>query len=204
MFFGVLLAGLIGLRGSTGVGLVVPLLATQILWINLLTDAAPALAVGVDPPDPRVMDHPPRARSDRLIDARMWSGVLLVGATMAVATLLVLDFGLPGGLFEGDIGLGEARTMAFTVLVLAQLFNVVNSRSDSVSAAHHLFVNPWLWAAIGLSLSLQIAVVYLPLLNEAFDTRPLDFGQWLICLALASTVLWVDEVRKLLARLRSR
>jgi magnesium-transporting ATPase (P-type) len=61
-----------------------------------------------------------------------------------------------------------------------------------------------LWAAIGLSLSLQIAVVYLPLLNEAFDTRPLDFGQWLICLALASTVLWVDEVRKLLARLRSR
>ena len=204
MFFGVLLAGLIGLRGSTGVGLVVPLLATQILWINLLTDAAPALAVGVDPPDPRVMDHPPRSRSDRLIDARMWSGVLLVGTTMAVATLLVLDFGLPGGLFEGDIGLGEARTMAFTVLVLAQLFNVVNSRSDSVSAAHHLFVNPWLWAAIGLSLSLQIAVVYLPLLNEAFDTRPLEFGQWLVCLALASAVLWVDEVRKLLARLRSR
>ena len=204
MFFGVLLAGLIGLRGSTGAGLVVPLLATQILWINLLTDAAPALAVGVDPPDPRVMDRPPRSRSDRLIDARMWSGVLLVGATMAVATLLVLDLGLPGGLFEGDIGLGEARTMAFTVLVLAQLFNVVNSRSDSVSAAHHLFVNPWLWAAVALSLSLQIAVVYVPLLNEAFDTRPLEFDQWLVCLALASTVLWVDEIRKLVARLRSR
>ena len=200
MFFGVLLAGLIGLRGSAGGGLVVPLLATQILWINLLTDAAPALAVGVDPPGRRVMERPPRSRSDRLIDARMWTGILVVGATMAVATLLTLDFGLPGGLVEGDLGLSEARTMAFTVLVLAQLFNVFNSRSDTVTAARQLFTNPWLWAAVGLSLSLQFAVVYLPLLNEAFDTRPLDPGQWLVCLAMASIVLWVDEIKKLLVR----
>ena len=75
MFFGVLLAGVIGLRSSVGEGLVVPLLATQILWTNLLTDAAPALAVGVDPPDERVMERPPRVRSDRLIDAQMWTGI---------------------------------------------------------------------------------------------------------------------------------
>ncbi|HZK50522.1 MAG TPA: cation-translocating P-type ATPase [Actinomycetota bacterium] len=200
VFFGVLLAGLIGLTGSASGGLVVPLLATQILWINLLTDAAPALAVGVDPPDQRVMEGPPRSRSDRLIDARMWTGILVVGATMAVATLLTLDFGLPGGLIEGDLELSEARTMAFTVLVLAQLFNVFNSRSDTVTAARRLFRNRWLWAAVGLSLSLQFAVVYLPLLNEAFDTRPLDLGQWLVCFAMASIVLWVNEIKKLLLR----
>jgi Ca2+-transporting ATPase len=204
MFFGVLLAGLIGLRGSASGGLVVPLLATQILWINLLTDAAPALAVGVDPPDQRVMEHPPRSRSDRLIDARMWTGILVVGATMALATLLTLDFGLPGGLIDGDLGLSEARTMAFTVLVMAQLFNVFNSRSDTISAASHLFTNPWLWAAVGLSLSLQLVVIYLPVLNEAFDTRPLDVGQWFVCFSMASIVLWVDEIKKVLVRARSR
>jgi Ca2+-transporting ATPase len=204
MFIGVLLAGLIGLKGSAGGGLIVPLLATQILWINLLTDAAPALAVGVDPPDQRVMERSPRSRSDRLIDARMWTGVLVVGATMAVATLMTLDFGLPGGLIEGDLGLGEARAMAFTVLVLAQLFNVFNSRSDSVTAASYAFTNPWLWGAVGLSLSLQVAVVYLPLLNEAFDTQPLNPGQWLVCWAMASIVLWVDEIKKLVVRARSR
>jgi P-type Ca2+ transporter type 2C len=204
MFFGILLAGLIGLRGSASGGLVVPLLATQILWINLLTDAAPALAVGVDPPDQRVMEHPPRSRSDRLIDARMWTGILVVGATMALATLLTLDFGLPGGLIDGDLGLSEARTMAFTVLVMAQLFNVFNSRSDTISAASHLFTNPWLWAAVGLSLSLQLVVIYLPVLNEAFDTRPLDVGQWFVCFSMASIVLWVDEIKKVLVRARSR
>jgi len=200
MFFGVLLAGVIGLRSSVGGGLVVPLLATQILWINLLTDAAPALAVGVDPPDERVMERPPRSRSDRLIDARMWTGILVVGATMAGATLLTLDLGLPGGLFDGDLPLREARTMAFTTLVLAQLFNVFNSRSDTVSAASQVFMNPWLWGALGLSLALQVAAVYLPPLNDAFSTQPLDPGQWITCLAMASLVLWVVEIKKFLVR----
>ena len=80
----------------------------------------------------------------------MWTGILVVGATMAVATLLTLDFGLPGGLIEGDLGLSESRTMAFTVLVLAQLFNVFDSRSDTVTAVSQVFTNPWLWAAVGL------------------------------------------------------
>ncbi|MGH2703424.1 MAG: cation transporting ATPase C-terminal domain-containing protein, partial [Actinomycetota bacterium] len=67
----------------------------------------------------------------------------------------------------------------------------------------HVFTNPWLWGAVSLSLLLQFAVVYLPLLNEAFDTRPLDLGQWLVCFAMASIVLWVDEIRKLFVRARS-
>jgi magnesium-transporting ATPase (P-type) len=85
-------------------------------------------------------------------------------------------------------------------LVLAQLFNVFNSRSDTVSVVDHVFTNPWLWGAVGISLGLQVAVVYLPVLNDAFDTRPLDLGQWLICFTMASLVLWVDELKKLIVR----
>ena len=204
MFFGVLIAGLIGLRDIAGAGLVVPLLATQILWINLLTDAAPALAVGVDPPSARVMQQRPRERTSRLIDGGMWAQILVVGATMAAVTLLTLDLGLPGGLFEGNLGLPEARTMAFTTLVLAQLFNVFNARSDRVSAVDHAFTNRWLWAAVGLSLGLQLAVVYAPVLNDAFRTRPLEAGQWLTCVAMAGAVLVADELRKAVVRAKAR
>jgi Ca2+-transporting ATPase len=203
VFLGVLLAGTIGLRAE-GNELVVPLLATQILWINLLTDAAPALALGVDPFDSRVMHRPPRARSAPVIDRTMWTGIFIVGAAMATVTLLTLDSGLPGGLIEGEGTLTRARTMAFTVLVLAQLYNAFNSRSDHQSARHRLFVNLYLWGAIALSAVLQIAVVHVPLLNQAFETVPLSATEWLFCVAMASVVLWVDELRKLLVRLTSR
>ena len=199
MFFGVVLAGVIGLD-DTGEAVAVPLLATQILWINLLTDSAPALALGVDPPPDDVMERPPRRLSDRVIDGRMWFGIVWVGLVMAVVTLVALDLGLPGGLIEGEGEIDEARSMAFTTLVLAQLFNCFNARSDRTSAFHRLFTNKWLWGAIGLSLLLQIAVVQLPFLNDAFGTAPLALTDWLFCVALASAVLWADEAKKLLER----
>ncbi|MGH2701712.1 MAG: cation-translocating P-type ATPase [Actinomycetota bacterium] len=201
MLLGVLGAGLIGLD-DVGGAVAVPLLATQILWINLLTDSAPALAMGVDPPPDDVMSRRPRRLTDRVIDAEMQGGVVFVGLVMAVGTLLTLDIGLPGGLFDGSDSLIEARTMAFTTLVLAQLFNCFNARSDRVSAFHHLFTNRLLWGAIALSLVLQVAVVYLPFLNRGFDTTPLDAADWLLCAGMASTVLWADELRKLVGRRR--
>jgi P-type Ca2+ transporter type 2C len=199
MFFGVVLAGIIGLD-DTGEAIAVPLLATQILWINLLTDTAPALAMGLEPPPDDVMRRPPRKPTDRIIDGEMWAGIAWVGFVMAVATLAALDLGLAGGLLGGSGDIVEARTMAFTTLVFAQLFNTFNARSDRVSAFHHLFTNRALWGAIALSAVLQIAVVHVPLLNEAFDTSPLDPGDWLVCIALASLVLWADEGKKLLQR----
>lgn len=201
MLLGVLGAGAIGLR-DVGGEVAVPLLATQILWINLLTDSAPALAMGVDPPPDDVMSRPPRGMTDRIIDRDMRTGVVFVGIVMAVVTLLAIDIDLPGGLIEGSGTLSEARTLAFTTLVLAQLFNCFNARSDRVSAFHHLFSNGLLWAAVGLSLLLQVAVVYVPFLNDAFDTTRLGAGDWLLCTALASVVLWADEARKLLTRRR--
>jgi P-type Ca2+ transporter type 2C len=203
MFLGVALAGLLGLQ-DTGEAIAVPLLPTQILWINLLTDGAPALAIGLDPPPGNDMRRPPRRLTDRVIDGEMWLGIVWVGFVMAVVTLVALDLRLPGGVVGGSGDIGEARTMAFTTLVLAQLFNCFNARSDRTSAFDHLFTNRWLWGAIALSLVLQVAVVELPFLNDAFGTTSLTGSDWLICFALASVVLWADEGKKLLQRLLGR
>jgi Ca2+-transporting ATPase len=197
MFLGVVAASVIGLDAAGGT-VVAPLLATQILWINLLTDTGPALAMGADPPPGDVMRDRPRKLTDRVIDREMQLGVLFVGLVMALATLLTIDLHLPGGLVEGSASLVEARTAGFTVLVLAQLFNCLNSRSERVSAFRGLFGNRLLWAAMALSLVLQVLVVHVPLLNQAFDTTPLSAGGWALCLAMASSVLWADELKKLI------
>jgi magnesium-transporting ATPase (P-type) len=202
MLIGVLAAGAIGLR-AVGTDAAVPLLATQILWINLLTDGALALALGVDPAVEDVMDRAPRRPSDRVIDREMLVTIALIGVTAAIAALIALDLRLPGGIVGEGGDLATARTMAFTTLVLGQVFNAFNARSDRVSA----FVRPWenriLWAAIGVTVLLQVAVVHLGFLQRAFDTAALDAREWLISSALASTVLWVDEIRKLVVRRRS-
>ncbi|MFZ1767760.1 MAG: cation-translocating P-type ATPase [Caldilinea sp.] len=200
MFLGVVLAGFIGLISEAGEFVIVPLLATQILWINLLTDAAPALAVGVDPVDPTVMQRAPRPRHDRVINREMWLGFGLTGLVMAVVTLAVMDIALPGGLARGNGEMVFARTLAFTTLVFCQLFNVFNARSDYTSAFRYLFSNWMLWGAVALSAVLQVVVVYTPFLNQAFGTTPIGLMDWVLCIGMASMVLWVDEIKKLILR----
>ena len=208
VFGGVVLAGVIGLGGQSASGVVLPLVATQILWINLITDSAPALAMGVDPSVEDVMGRPPRRPEDHVVDAAMWGGVLLIGAVMAAAALGTLDIFLPGGLVDiagvSTDDLTTARTAAFTTLVLAQLFNTLNSRSETVSAFSHLLVNRWLWGAIALGVAAQIAVVEVPFLQAAFSTSSLDAVHWGVTVAMASLVLWVDEARKAVRRMRAR
>ncbi len=201
VFLGVVGAGLIGLDDGSG-AVVLPLLATQLLWINLITDSGPALAMGVDAHGDDLMSRRPRGPDDRIIDRAMWSGVMQIGLVMALATLLTLDMLLPGGFIAGTQDLDTARTAAFTVLVLAQLFNAFNARSERASAFHGMFDNRWLWASVMLGVVLQVAVVELPVLNHAFGTVPLDMSQWLLCAALGSLVMWFSELRKL--RLRRR
>lgn len=123
---------------------------------------------------------------------------------MAAGTLFALDISLPGGFVEGSGSLRYAQTMAFTTLMLFQIFNVVNARSDDTSAFVGLFTNPWLWTAIALSVALQIIVVYVPVLQQAFGTVGLSAGDWLRCVAIASSVLWLRELGKFFARLRFR
>ena len=126
----------------------------------------------------------------------MWRGIFFVGAIMATGTLLVLDASLPGGLIEGSGTMPYAQTMAFTTLMLFQIFNVFNARSDERSAFVGLFSNKWLWGAVLLSLLLQVAVIYIPFLQRAFSTVSLSFGDWLFCAAVASSVLWLRELSK--------
>jgi P-type Ca2+ transporter type 2C len=112
-----------------------------------------------------------------------------------------MDIFLPGGLVEGSDSLEVARTAGFTTLVLAQLFNAFNSRSETSSAFRHLFTNGWLWAAVVVGVTLQIAVVHIPFLQAAFGTASLDLAHWAVAIAMASVVLWFDEARKLVLRM---
>ena len=199
MFFGVVLAQRIGLHAGGGV-LVLPLLATQILWINLVTDGLPALALGVDPPDEGLMRQPPRPVGEGVLTPRMWRGIAFVGVIMAAGTLFVLDASLPGGFVAGSGDLPYGQTMAFTTLVLFQMFNVLNARSDERSAFVHLFTNRWLWAALGVSVLLQVVVIYVPFLQRALGTVSLRVTDWVFCVAIASSVLWLREISKMVAR----
>ncbi len=212
VFLGVVLAGVIGLSDPAQPGVaVVPLLATQILWINLVTDSGPALAMGVDPEIDDVMARPPRRLSDAIIDRAMWARIITIGLVMGVLTLIVYDLTLPGGLLGGlehltptEDQLAAARTTAFTALVLMQLFNALNSRSDRASAFNHLFTNRWLWLALGFGVISQIAVVHVPLLQSAFGTTHLQWQHWLLALGAGAMVLGIEEILKLVRRARRR
>lgn len=212
VFLGVVLAGFLGIKNPDSVGVTVPLLATQLLWINLLTDAAPALAMGVDPTTEDVMNRKPRKLTDRVIDGAMWGDIVYIGLIMAIVTLIGMDMHLSGGLFTDrsvdalghDAQMVEARTMGFTILVFAQLFNALASRSHLQSAFRGLFSNKWLWGAIALSIVLQLLVIYVPWLNTAFGTTPLPPMAWLECIGLAAIVLIASEIRKIFLRMRAK
>ena len=209
VFGGVMLAGFLGITQPGTQGVTVPLLATQLLWINLLTDAAPALAMGVDPSTDDVMKRKPRRLTDRVIDAEMWGDIIFIGVIMAAVTLIGMDMHLAGGLFTDrsveavghEAQMTEARTMGFTILVFAQMFNALASRSHEQSVFVGLFANKWLWGAIGVSVVLQLMVIYVPFLNTAFGTVPLSAGAWVECIGLALFVLVASELRKCVLRL---
>jgi P-type Ca2+ transporter type 2C len=197
LFLGVVLAGLLGIVAGRGEALVLPLLATMILWINLVTDGAPAIAIGLDPVDPEVMQRPPRDPRARVITPRMWYGIVIAAVVMCVGTLGLLDASLAGGLIDaagGDIQ--YARTLAFHTLVLFQLFAVFSVRSDEASALHGLFANIWLWLSVALAAALQGLVLYVPTMQKAFGTVPLSIRDWLVCSAVASLVLVTRELVK--------
>ncbi len=217
VFAGVLLAVPLGLAatasGTDAGGIVVPIAAVQLLWINLLTDAAPALAMGVDPTPDDVMDRKPRSIKDHVIDSEMWGDIFFVGIIMAIVTLVGMDMYLPGGLIpfsplNPDTGhthdFEMAQTMGFTILVFTELFNALASRSGEESAFKRMFTNKWLWLSLALSFVLQLVVVYMPALNTAFKTTPLPWNAWLEAFLLSSVTLWATEIRKIFLRARTR
>jgi len=204
LFLGVVLAGAMGIAAGDGETLLLPLTATMVLWINLVTDSFPALAVGVDPLDRSLMRRPPRVASGGVISRRMWIGIGVASVVMATGTLALLDAGLPGGLIEGDGDTRYARTLAFNALVLFQLFDVLCIRSDEASIRAGLFSNHWLWASIAFAVALQAAVIYLPVLQRAFGTTALGAGDWALTVAVASTIVIARELLKAVFRRADR
>ncbi|MEX2121480.1 MAG: cation-translocating P-type ATPase [Pirellulales bacterium] len=180
---------------TTLVGWPAPLFAIQILWINLVTDALPALALGVEPPEPDVMDRPPRPPQERVLTRRRGRLILYHGGLNA-AVAAVAFYVMYRGIEEN---LPAARTAAFCTLAFGQLLFSFGCRSERFTLPQlGLFSNPWLLGAIALSALLQLAVVTLPFLQPLFKVAPLDFAwQWLMIAALALAPVTVIEVAKL-------
>jgi P-type Ca2+ transporter type 2C len=169
------------------------LLPIQILWVNLVTDSFPALALGLEPTDPKVMERCPRDPREGPVTRRATFRILAIGAAMAAVGLLAFRLSLD---LSADVD--RARTAAFCTLVLTQLFMVFSFRSDRSSVLRSgLRGNPRLLYAVLLSLALQLAVVYVPFLSAVFRTVPLE-AEWLFIVPLALVSLMVNEAAKLI------
>jgi P-type Ca2+ transporter type 2C len=175
----------------------VPLLPIQILWINLVTDGLPALALGVDPIDKKIMNRPPRLKNEHVLTRKMGGTILLQGIFIAFCSLLAFYLVL---YVEGE-GTERARTAAFIVLACSQLFHSFNCRSSKESIfTLGFFSNPSLVYSNIISFSLQMSVVYVPFLQVIFKTMPLSLFDWVMVLVISSFPLWAMEIVKLFKR----
>lgn len=169
------------------------LLPVQILWMNLVTDGMTALALGVEPAEPNLMNRPPRRTDAAILDRGALLRVLLLGGYMGVATLWLFQHSLDQ---HGPQALDWARTVAFTGLILFEKVNVLNFRSWEPLSGVGWFTNRWLIGAIVLSLGLQACAVYAPFLQTALQTVPLSWSDWGLMLMLALPILAASELVK--------
>jgi len=175
-------------------GLPVPLLPIHILWINLVTDGLPGLALSVEPAERGLMQRSPRPPDESIFAHGMWQHMIWVG-------LMIGALSLAGQAWAYHSGSAHWQTVVFTVLTLAQLFHVLAIRSERDSLlAIGLLSNLPLLGAVTLTVSLQLAVIYVPALNAIFKTQPLEFSELLLCVGLASLVLLAVEFEKRLYR----
>ncbi|MCR4409177.1 MAG: calcium-translocating P-type ATPase, SERCA-type [Candidatus Saccharicenans sp.] len=175
------------------IGWPVPLLPIQILWVNLVTDSFPALGLGFDPPDPEIMSRPPRQPGEPIIDRRRAGLMSIQGIFMAACALVAFSYVL----FVENEGIERARTAAFIVLSVSQLFHAFNCRSQMKSVFElGLFSNLKLVYAFLVSLSLQLSVVYVPSFQKIFKTQNLTLFDWGLVVVLSSLSLWGMEIVK--------
>ncbi|MCM1983092.1 cation-translocating P-type ATPase [Lyngbya confervoides] len=178
-------------------GMPLPLLPLQILWINLMTDGLPALALGLEPPEPEIMRRPPLAATEPFLSPGLGVSILWIGLLMGGVSL-----GAGYGFWHQDQQ--SWQTLLFTVLTLSQLGNALALRSQRASFfSLDCRSNPLLLASIVLTLLLQIAVIYVPFLQAIFSTTPLTGQELLLCFGLSSIVFWGVEISKWNQRWRS-
>jgi Ca2+-transporting ATPase len=175
-------------------GMPLPLLPIHILWINLVTDGLPGLALTTQQEESRIMQRPPRPPRESLFAGGMWQHILLIGLLIGGISLGVQAWAL-------DAGLVHWQTMVFTVLTFSQLVHVMVIRNETDSLFRTgLLQNRALAATVALTVLLQLAVIYVPLLNTVFRTAPLSAAELGLCLLLPLLVLLVVEGQKLVAR----
>jgi Ca2+-transporting ATPase len=175
------------------VGLPPPLLPIHILWVNLVTDGLPALALGMDPHDKDVMRYPPRKKNDSIINRQ--NGVLMMAQGGFIAFCSLAAFYYILNIEKGT--LADARTAAFVVLAVSQLFHALNCRSQTVSVFKlGIFTNRWLIGAILGSFVLQTLVIYWTPLQTVFKTIPFSAFDLMLVVILSSLPLWAMEILK--------
>ena len=178
-------------------GLPLPLLPLQILWLNLVTDVFPALALAVEPAEPDVMRRPPRDPQAAILSRGFMIQVGGYAFLMTGATLGVFVWGLE---WRG-LPLEHAVTLAFMTLALTQLFHVFNARGEgAILFTRRVFQNGWVWGAVGLTLALQLLAVYLPVLSDVLRTHPLGAADWGVVLGASAVPLFVGQLWKLRRR----
>lgn len=179
-------------------GLPLPMTAIQLLWINLVTDGLPAIALGVDPAEPDIMSRPPRHPKESVFTLPVRFLIFGVAFLMTLGIVPVFATGL------SREGLVKAQTMAFTMMTLFEMWNAFNCRSERKSIFEiGFFSNRWLVLAVGSSILLQVAVIYIPFLQGIFGTVGLSLTDWLLITAISSSALVVVEIGKWVAARRA-
>jgi Ca2+-transporting ATPase len=175
-------------------GLPIPLLPIHILWINLVTDGLPGLALTAEPAEPGIMRRAPRPPQENIFAHGMWQHILWVG-------LLIGGLSIASQAWAISRDAEYWQTVVFTVLTISQLFHSLAVRSESISLFRlGLFSNLPILGAVSLTVLLQLAVIYTPALNTIFHTQPLPLFDLLACLAISSLVLFAVEIEKWLVR----
>ena len=178
-----------------------PLTAIQLLWLNLITDGAPALALGMEKGEPDIMEQPPRPPHEPVINRPMWVGIVVQTAAITAAVLGAYLLGLRR---FADIP-AIAHTMAFVTLSGSELLRAFTARSERRSLFEiGLLTNKAMFYAVAVSLILLLAVVYVPFLQPVFNTAPLTWAQWEVVLPLLLVPSVVAEMNKWVGRLRAR
>ena len=177
------------------IGLADPFTAVQILWIAIIMDGPPAVSLALDAARPGIMQEPPRSRTQPLLTLARVAKVTAYGVTMSTGTLAVLFYAEQQGMT------GQAQTLAFTTFVLFQFFNIFNARVERGTAFNkYFFHNKMLWTALTCTLILQIIAVQWEPAHGVFGTQSLTLSNWVLATLVASSILVLEESRKLLAR----
>jgi len=179
---------------ALAMGLALPLLPTQLLWLNLVTDGITVIALASEPKQDNVLNKKPRSQKERILSKDVIPLLVFTVLTMVIGTIILFLYFLPEGI-------DKARTVAFTFMAFSQLFNVINMRSLDMSIFKiGFFSNAFMVFALFISVIIQLVVIYTPFFQRVFSFEALSVSEWLVILLFASVIVFVVEFYKAVKR----